>query len=94
MDEAFYENENTNITKIQSKNLLRIFNFYADQYNLRVNINKTFEEISKQDKIMGNSEFFKFCKDFEIPIERNILLEIYRKKCKRNGNKQIDYDTF
>jgi hypothetical protein len=47
MDEAFYENENTNITKIQSKNLLTIFNFYADQYNLRVNINKTFEEISK-----------------------------------------------
>ena len=47
IDESYYENEKTNITKIQSKNLLRIFNFYADQYNLRVNINKSFEEISK-----------------------------------------------
>ena len=36
---------------------------------------------------MGNSEYFKFCKDFEIPVDRNYLLDIYRKKCKRNGNK-------
>ena len=39
----------------------------------------TFEEIEKERITMNKGEFMKFCVDFDIPLKKEPLLEIYRK---------------
>ena len=66
-----YEADSFKITKKQMKNLQKIFAFYAALHQPVTNSVKfTFEEIEEQNKRMQQSEFLKFCKDFEIPITK------------------------
>ena len=48
------------------KNLLEIFIFYCKTFALK---NKDFDEIDKNQYVLGLSGFNRFCKDFGIPLD-------------------------
>ena len=59
------------ISKTQMTNLSKIFIFYAQQHMpVKTTVKMTFDQIENKKKVMGPSDFLKFCKDFEIPITR------------------------
>ena len=71
--------------------LKSIFDIYCKrQYSL--NKNTTFENLSGKLSHMTIGEFTKFCKDFEIPLTRNKLIEIFKKKDYQA--KFINWDQF
>ena len=37
---------------------------------VKTTVKMTFDQIENKKKVMGLSDFYKFCKDFEIPITR------------------------
>ena len=75
------------------KNLEKIFNFYAALHQPKNAVKHTFEEIQLLNRRLQQSEFLKFCKDFEMPITKQDQIEIYRKKVTKQ-NLPVELDKF
>ena len=61
-----------------NKALEEIFYFYSKKHNI-IGYNKLFENIEEKKKHLDLNEFSKFCKDFNIPISNQKLVEIFKK---------------
>lgn len=56
--------------------LKEIFTFYTTQHNL---VGQTFEAVQSKKDHLDLSEFSKFCNEFNLPITRQKLVEIFKK---------------
>ena len=84
-------NSNLNISTIKNElipnskeekrlnSLKEIFEFYSKQHNYVIKGNGLFSAIEEKKSLINLSEFSKFCSDFSINIERQKLVEIYKK---------------
>lgn len=81
------------ISRKQNKNLEKIFRFYSQQHQATTNIQTTFDEIQKLHHRIIQGDFFKFCKDFDIPITKKDQMEVYRKISIKN-NLKVNFDVF
>ena len=84
-------NSNLNISTIKNElipnskeekrlnSLKEIFDFYSKQHNYVIKGNGLFSAIEEKKSLINLSEFSKFCSDFSINIERQKLVEIYKK---------------
>ena len=61
-----------------NKALEEIFYFYSKKHNI-IGYNKLFESIEEKKKHLDLNEFSKFCKDFNIPISNQKIVEIFKK---------------
>ena len=80
-------------TELRMRN---IFAFYCNQHRANGNC-PTFDEINFKTSHMNISEFCKFCKDFNVPIDRDKLMEFFKKKYQDKENNEIpeiDYKEF
>lgn len=92
--QILHDSRNYVVTVRQHQNLHEIFHFYSILHQKPSNISKSFEEISSIHSRMQQSDFLKFCKDFEIPLSRTDQLEVYRKVVVKQKHKQVDFETF
>ena len=67
-----FENEN-NINSLKE-----IFDFYANQHNPMAS-SPTFDEIAFRKINLDLAEFSKFCVEFEIPISKSKIVELFKK---------------
>ena len=77
-------------------NMRKIFAFYCNQHRANGSF-PTFDEINFKTTHMNISEFCKFCKDFNVPIDRDKLMEFFKKKYQDKENNEIpeiDYKEF
>ena len=84
-------NSNLNISTIKNElipnskeekrlnSLKEIFDFYSKQHNYVIKGNGLFSAIEEKKSLINLSEFSKFCSDFSINMERQKLVEIYKK---------------
>lgn len=71
---------NPNLKEEKRLNSLKeIFDFYSKQHNYVIKGNGLFSAIEEKKSLINLSEFSKFCSDFSINIERQKLVEIYKK---------------
>ena len=56
--------------------LKEIFTFYTTQHNL---VGQTFEAVQSKKDHLDLSEFSKFCNEFNLPITRQKLVEVFKK---------------
>ena len=54
--------------------------------------NASFEDIKKETFNMNAGDYVKFCKDFEVPINKTKLVEIYKKSAK--FAREMSFDHF
>lgn len=73
----------------REKALRGIFDFYCRQ-QLLVGRKATFEEIQKEFENMNMGEYVRFCLDFAIPLNKNKLIEIFKKVSL--NHKDLTYD--
>lgn len=62
----------------REKGLQEIFNFYARQH-LLIGKKPTFDEIEHKNSVINIGEFMKFCKDFDIKLNKVKVAEVYKK---------------
>lgn len=75
----------------REKQLKGIFDFYSRQ-QLMVGKKATFEEIQKVLDNMTLGEFVRFCLDFQVPIKKQKIMEIFKKVSV--NHREITYDQF
>jgi len=90
----FKINNNINqLTKDQKieNNLKEIFNFYSNQHNPMASA-PTFEEIAFRQINLDLAEFSKFCIEFEIPITKAKMVELFKKNA--SNRRDMSYSEF
>jgi hypothetical protein len=53
----------------------------------------TFDELKVISNTMTVGDYLKFCKDFDLPLKKEDLIEVYRQKSVRAGRK-VDFQVF
>lgn len=53
----------------------------------------TFDEIGKEGAKLAYGDYIKLCQDFQIPLKKDQLTELYRIRIKR-GAQNMEYETF
>ena len=71
--------------------MLEIFQFYSCQHRFGGGLS-TFEEIKQNYDHLNISEFMKFCQEFNIPVKREVLNEVYKKTA--TFSNKMNYDQF
>lgn len=64
------------IHELRRRGLDDIFKFYSRQH---IPVNRKFDELLENMSEIDLGEFMKFCKDFEIPLTKVKLQEVYKK---------------
>jgi hypothetical protein len=70
--------------KQKEKGLQEIFNFYSKQHFISGN-KITFEDIGKEGARLAYGDFIKMCADFQVPLKKDVITEVYRVKVKRGA---------
>ncbi|TNV86586.1 hypothetical protein FGO68_gene4941 [Halteria grandinella] len=78
--------------KVKEKGMKEIFNFYSKQHVMQGN-KMTFDEIGKEGAKLAYGDYIKLCQDFQIPLKKDQLTELYRIRIKR-GAQNMEYETF
>ena len=78
------------ISELRRRGLQEIFNFYSRQH---IPQNRKFEELEEAMSQIDLGEFMKFCKDFEIPLPKLKIQEVFKKSCVM-GHKPLKYEQF
>jgi hypothetical protein len=78
------------ISELRRRGLQEIFNFYSRQH---IPQNRKFEELEEAMSQIDLGEFMKFCKDFEIPLPKLKIQEVFKKSCVM-GYKPLKYEQF
>ena len=53
----------------------------------------TFDHLKKVSNHITIGDYIKFAKDFDLPLKKEDLSEVFRQKSTRSGNK-VDFDVF
>ena len=83
-------NQLTKDQKIEN-NLKEIFNFYSNQHNPMASA-PTFDEIAFRQINLDLAEFSKFCIEFEIPITKAKVVELFKKNA--SNRRDMSYKEF
>ena len=83
-------NQLTKDQKLEN-NLKEIFNFYSNQHNPMASA-PTFDEIAFRQINLDLAEFSKFCIEFEIPITKAKIVELFKKNA--SNRRDMSYSEF
>ena len=83
-------NQLTKDQKLEN-NLKEIFNFYSNQHNPMESA-PTFDEIAFRQINLDLAEFSKFCIEFEIPITKAKIVELFKKNA--SNRRDMSYSEF
>ena len=75
---------------MRRRGLQEIFNFYSRQH---IPQGRKFEELEEAMSQIDLGEFMKFCKDFEIPLPKIKIQEVFKKSCVM-GHKPLKFEQF
>lgn len=53
----------------------------------------TFDNLAEVSNLLNIGDYLKFCKDFDLPLKKQDLSEVFRKKSTRASNK-VNFEVF
>ncbi len=78
------------IHELRRRGIQEIFNFYSRQH---IPQGRKFEELEEAMSQIDLGEFMKFCKDFDIPLPKAKIQEVFKKSCVM-GHKPLKLEQF